>query len=177
ELRARREDARRGDLRGVGVGHAGHRHPQRLERASRRPPRPSRRGGARLPPHHGPLVGRAHDLVPGACRMKRKILAVVLRLVAWFAVATVCDRLLRVVWSSYAAALPTYAFTLGMLLTRLAIGAASTLTGGRVAAAIARGHRATVVVLGALLLAVFIPGHLPIWPSFPVWYHLTVLAS
>jgi len=107
----------------------------------------------------------------------RKILAVVVGLVAWFAVATVLDRLLRVAWPSYDRALPTYWFTLGMLFSRLAIGGVSTLAAGRVAAAIARGHRATVAVLGALLLAVFIPGHIRIWPHFPVWYHLVFLTS
>lgn len=109
--------------------------------------------------------------------MTRKIVAVVLGLGAWFVLATVCDRLMRLVWPSYAAAVPTFTFTLGMLFARLAIGAASTLTAGRVAAAIARGHRATVAVLGVLLLAVFIPGHVAIWPNFPVWYHLVFLAS
>ena len=109
--------------------------------------------------------------------MMRKILAVVLGLAAWFALATVLDLLLRAAWSSYAAALPSFSFTLGMLLLRLAIGAASTLAAGRVAAEIARGHRATVAGLGVLLLAVFIPGHIRIWAHFPIWYHLVFLAS
>ena len=109
--------------------------------------------------------------------MKRNIFAVVLGLVAWFAVATVCDRLLRLVWSSYDAAVPSFSFTLGMLLARQVIGAASTLSAGRVAAAVARGNRTAVAVLGVLLLAVFIPGHIMIWPRFPVWYHLLFLTS
>ncbi len=109
--------------------------------------------------------------------MIRKILAVVLGLVAWFAVATVCDRLLRLVWPSYDAAVRVFSFTLGMMVSRLVIGVVSTLAAGRAGAAIARGHRATVWVLGALLLAVFIPNHIAIWPHFPVWYHLVFLAS
>jgi hypothetical protein len=109
--------------------------------------------------------------------MTRKILAVVLGLVAWFAVATVCDRLLRLVWPSYDDAVRVFSFTFGMMLARQAIGVVSTLAAGRVGGAIARGHRVTVWVLAALLLAVFIPNHIAIWPHFPVWYHLVFLSS
>ena len=57
--------------------------------------------------------------------MKRRILAVVLGLVAWMVVATACDRLLRAAWPDYANALPTFAFSLGMLFARLRAGAPS----------------------------------------------------
>ena len=30
---------------------------------------------------------------------------------------------------------------------------------------------------GVLLLVVFIPQHVMLWDKFPVWYHLTFLAS
>jgi uncharacterized protein (DUF983 family) len=67
-------------------------------------------------------------------------------------------------------------FTLGMKLTRLAIGAAATFAAGAVAALIARSSW-TAVAIGALLLLGFIPQHISLWNKFPVWYHLTFLTS
>jgi len=32
-------------------------------------------------------------------------------------------------------------------------------------------------VLGAIILAAFIPAHIQIWAKFPVWYHLVFLAT
>jgi hypothetical protein len=107
----------------------------------------------------------------------RKIAAVVLGLAAWVVVASVADRLLRAAWPEYAAALPTFAFSLGMLCARQIEGAVATLATGRVVAAVAKGHRPTAVAAGIVLLLVFVPGHVRIWDKFPVWYHLLFLGS
>jgi hypothetical protein len=109
--------------------------------------------------------------------MKRRILAVVLGLLAWVVVASICDRLLRLAWPAYADGLPTFSFSLAMLLARQVEGAASTCAAGFVTAKVAKGHRATVVVTGVLLLLFFLPTHAMIWAKFPVWYHLLFLAS
>ena len=67
-------------------------------------------------------------------------------------------------------------FTLPMKLTRLSIGALTTLAAGAVTALLARSSR-TAVVTGALLLVMFIPQHISLWDKFPIWYHLTFLTS
>jgi len=50
----------------------------------------------------------------------------------------------------------------------------------------ARAHRrchplpaatADRLIAGLILLALFIPQHILLWPKFPVWYHLTFLLS
>jgi hypothetical protein len=110
-------------------------------------------------------------------KTKRKLASVIVGLVGWFAVATVCDRLLRVAWPEYAAAVATFAFSMGMLFARLAIGAGSTIAAGLAVGWLARGHRPTAVALGALLLLVFVPEHVMLWAKFPVWYHLVFLGS
>jgi hypothetical protein len=69
------------------------------------------------------------------------------------------------------------AFTLPMLLTRLAIGAVATVAAGLVTAAIARRSMRATLATGLLLLLMFIPNHISLWPRFPVWYHLTFLSS
>lgn len=107
----------------------------------------------------------------------RSVLGAVVGFVAWFAVATVLDRLLRVAWAGYAEALPTLSFSLGMMVARLAEGAVSTLAGGAVAAWIAQRRAGAVAATGVLLLVLFVPTHVMIWSKFPIWYHLTFLAS
>jgi hypothetical protein len=109
--------------------------------------------------------------------MKRRILAVVLGLVAWMVVATVCDRLLRAAWPDYASALPTFAFSLGMLFARLVEGAAATMAAGLVVAAIAKRHPPTAAAAGIVLLLFFVPTHALLWAKFPAWYHAAFLVS
>ncbi|HEY2513763.1 MAG TPA: hypothetical protein VGI39_23005 [Polyangiaceae bacterium] len=109
--------------------------------------------------------------------MKRKILGAVLGFFAWWVVATVLDRLLRLAWPHYAEVLKAFAFTLGMLIARLVEGAASTLAAGFVAAWVARKPGGAALATGVLLLALFVPTHAMIWDKFPVWYHLLFLSS
>jgi len=68
-------------------------------------------------------------------------------------------------------------FTLPMLVARLSISVVATFAAGLVTASIA--PRSTLVSLmpGMLLLVAFIPEHVSLWDKFPVWYHLTFLAS
>jgi hypothetical protein len=109
--------------------------------------------------------------------MMRKPLAAVAGLAAWFVVATVCDRALRLAWPRYAEALPTLSFSLGMLVARLVEGAASTIAAGAVVAWIARRGVAAPLAAGVLLLLLFVPTHAMLWSRFPVWYHLVFLGS
>lgn len=109
--------------------------------------------------------------------MLRKAGAVLWGLFAWVVISSVGDRLLRMGWPAYAAAEPTFAFTLGMMWTRLLLGAVSTLASGFVAGYICERDRGTVLVLGVFLLLLFLPVHYGLWTRFPVWYHLTFLVS
>jgi hypothetical protein len=109
--------------------------------------------------------------------VKRKILAAVAAFAAWFVLATVLDRALRLAWPRYAEVLPTLSFSLGMLVARLVEGAASTIAAGAVAAWIARRGRDAAVATGVLLLLLFVPTHAMLWTRFPVWYHLVFLGS
>ena len=109
--------------------------------------------------------------------MKRTVLAVVAGFFAWWVVATVLDRALRLSWPLYAQALPTLSFSVGMLAARLAEGVLSTLAAGAVAAWVGRGVPAAAIATGVLLLVFFVPTHAMLWSHFPVWYHLTFLGS
>jgi len=108
--------------------------------------------------------------------MGKQILGVVGGLMVWLVAALLAGVLLRSVWPEYVAASGDMSFTLPMKLTRLSIGALTTLAAGAVAALLARS-RWTAVVTGALLLAMFIPQHISLWDKFPIWYHLTFLTS
>ena len=108
--------------------------------------------------------------------MGKYIFGVVAGLMVWLAAVMAAGVLLRSVWPEYVAASGDMSFTLPMKLTRLSIGAMTTLAAGAVSAFIGRSRR-TAVVTGALLLLIFIPDHISLWNAFPVWYHLTFLSS
>ena len=107
------------------------------------------------------------------------VIAAVAGFFAWWIVATVLDRALRLAWPAYAVAFPTFTFSLGMLLARLVEGALCTIAAGAVAAWMGRrsSSRRAAVAMAALLLLFFVPTHAMIWSHFPVWYHLTFLGS
>jgi hypothetical protein len=109
--------------------------------------------------------------------MKRTLLAVFVALVSWVAVATVLNLLVRRGIPGYAAAEPAFAFTLGMQIARLVVGAAASLAAGAVAARIAPNDARAPWIAGVILLVVFLPGHVQLWHRFPLWYHLTFLVS
>jgi len=108
--------------------------------------------------------------------MGKRLLGVVVGLIAWFAVTAAAGVMLRATWPAYAAASGDLSFTLPMKLTRLSIGALTTLAAGAVTAWLA-GSSWAVAVTGALLLLFFIPEHISLWNKFPIWYHLTFLTS
>jgi hypothetical protein len=109
--------------------------------------------------------------------MKRPILAFVAGLVLWFVVLWLLNRGLRVFVSGYAAAEPNMSFTLGMLAARLTIAALASLVAGAVAAWLAPANARVPTLLGAALLAAFIPVHAQRWWLFPFWYHLVFLGT
>ncbi|HEY6823549.1 MAG TPA: hypothetical protein VI195_03870, partial [Steroidobacteraceae bacterium] len=95
----------------------------------------------------------------------------------WVVLISVLDRALRLLLAGYAAAEPTMSFTLGMLLSRLAIGALTSLAAGAIAAWIAPASTRLPVLLGITLLVAFIPVHARLWSLFPFWYHLVFLGT
>jgi O-antigen ligase len=103
--------------------------------------------------------------------------AVFTALVTWFFVATVINLALRAWWPHYHEAETAFNFTFAMKLTRLALGAISSLSAGLVAAWLGKGRMRAATFTGIVLLGLFVPGHYRIWDKFPVWYHLTFLVS
>jgi len=102
--------------------------------------------------------------------MKRSILALVTGLVIWAVVATLLNFGLRAGLPGYRVAEPAMTFTLGMKIARLTLGALASLAAGAAAGLIAPSKPGVRWVLGAVILALFIPSH-------PVWYHLTFLGT
>ena len=109
--------------------------------------------------------------------MKRAVVAFIVGLLAWAVIASLIDRLLRLSLAGYAAAEPKFAFTLGMLWARLSMAAVTSLLAGAVLGAIAPASKRTPWALGLVLLALFVPVHVGLWHTFPVWYHLTFLVT
>jgi len=109
--------------------------------------------------------------------MKRPVAAFLIALVVWALLVSLLDRLLRLTLAGYAAAEPAMHFTLGMMIARLAIAAITSVVAGAVAGRIAPRSRRTAFAVGAVLLIVFVPGHVRIWSLFPIWYHLTFLLT
>jgi hypothetical protein len=109
--------------------------------------------------------------------MARDILGVIAGLAVWIAFATVAGVTMRGAWPDYASVADAMRFTLPMMFARLAIGALATLAAGWVIAVIARRSMLARVTAGLLLLAGFVPQHIMLWDTFPVWYHLTFLVS
>jgi len=109
--------------------------------------------------------------------MKRSIFAVAAGLVVWMLVATLLNFGLRAGLAGYAQAEPTLAFTLGMKVARLILGALASLAAGAAAGLIAPSKTGPRWVLGAIILALFIPVHIQLWAKFPIWYHLVFLGT
>src|SRR5579859_4337678 len=109
--------------------------------------------------------------------MKRSILAVLAGLLVWAVVATLLNFGLRAGLPGYRLAEPAMTFTLGMKVARLILGALASLAAGATAGLIAPSKRGVTWLLGAIVLALFIPVHVYIWSKFPVWYHLAFLGT
>jgi hypothetical protein len=109
--------------------------------------------------------------------MKRPILAFAAGLLLWLVVVSVLNRGLRILVTGYAAAEPTFSFTLGMLLLRLLIAALTSLIAGAATQWIAPASPRVPLLLGATLLVAFIPVHVRLFSLFPLWYHLLFLIT
>jgi len=108
--------------------------------------------------------------------MLRTIGAVVAGAITWMVVVTLINFGLRFGWPAYAAVEHTLDFNLAMMLARLLMSAASSLVSGYVAAWIGRGDKPGWIS-GLLIMLLFLPDHIQLWPRFPAWYHLTFLIS
>ena len=107
----------------------------------------------------------------------KKVIGVVAGLAAWIAVVAVAGIIMRSTWPAYARVADAMTFTLPMMLARLSIGAVATLAAGWVTAALAPRPLLVRLIPGIILLAAFIPQHIALWHTFPIWYHLTFLLS
>ena len=108
--------------------------------------------------------------------MLRRIGAVLAGFAAFALVASGAVLMARAGWLAYAEAEPARAYSLTMLLVRLAAGASATFVGGWVAAKVDRGAGQATLLFGALLLAISVVWHIRIWDQYPVWYHLVWFA-
>ena|SRR5262252_6657978 len=109
--------------------------------------------------------------------MSKKIFGVVAGLVVWVAVVMVIGEIMRRSWPAYASVAAAMTFTLPMMVARLSIGALATVAAGFVTAIIVPRSAAARLMPGVILLVAFIPQHIMLWNTFPVWYHLTFLLS
>ena len=109
--------------------------------------------------------------------MKKSILAFILGLLVWAVVVTLINRGLRIGIPGYVAAERSLDFTLGMKIGRLLMAALASLAAGAVAGKMTGSTTRVAWILGAVLLAVFVPVHVQLWAKFPVWYHLTFLLT
>jgi hypothetical protein len=110
-------------------------------------------------------------------QVMRTIGAVAAGLVVWIVVATIGNLALRFSWPAYAAVEKAMAFTLGMLVARLILGALASLGAGFTVAWLGRRKPIAAWSLVILLLAIFIPVHYTLWHRFPAWYHVVFIAS
>jgi hypothetical protein len=109
--------------------------------------------------------------------MKRAVVGFIAGFLAWIVVVSLIDRMLRLVLAGYAAAEPLLTFTLGMMAARLGMAAVTSVLAGAALGAVAPANKRTPWVLGVVLVAIFIPMHIRVWHSFPLWYHLTFLLT
>lgn len=109
--------------------------------------------------------------------MWRTIAGILAGFVAWWVVASLLDRGLRLWLPGYLAAEPAMLFTLTMKIARLALGALSSVAAGALVRWIAPASRLAPWILGLALLALFVPDHIHLWNRFPIWYHLTFLVT
>jgi hypothetical protein len=109
--------------------------------------------------------------------MRRPILAFAAGLVLWMVVISVLNRGLRIFVSGYAAAEPIFSFTPEMLVLRLLIAAVTSLIAGAAVAWIAPSSPRVPLLVGATLLAAFIPVHVRLFSLFPPWYHFVFLVT
>ncbi len=110
--------------------------------------------------------------------MLKTIGAVVAGAVLWIVLVSIADRVMRAAWPEYQAALSAMAFTLPMMLARLAESTVALIIAAWATAKIAPDSRVAPWALALVMLAPFAPYHLlVIWAKFPIWYHAYFLTS
>ena len=107
--------------------------------------------------------------------MWRAGLGIVAGLAAWILIVSLIDRGLRLEIPNYAAAEHSLDFTLTMKVARLIMAAVTSLLAGTVVRLVAPASRFAPWIVGLVLVAVFLPEHIHLWPRFPIWYHLSFL--
>jgi hypothetical protein len=109
--------------------------------------------------------------------MGKTIVGVIAGLAAWVAIIVVAGMIMRLSWPAYASVADAKTFTLPMLVARLSIGALATVSSGCIATLVAPESMVARLLPGLILLVAFIPQHIALWETFPVWYHLTFLLT
>jgi hypothetical protein len=108
--------------------------------------------------------------------MLREIGGVVGGVITWFLIANVGNGILDATWPGYSEAEVAKAFTLGMLIVRLFLGAISSFCAGFVSAWITNRSVLAIKSVAGALLVIFLPV-ITLWERFPPWYHVVFLAS
>ncbi len=109
--------------------------------------------------------------------MLRSILAVIVSVISWLVIATICNWILRRLLPGYAAVEVAMTFTLTMMICRLVVGLISSLGAGFVCAAVAGRSRLAPKVAAVIVVLLFLPVHYMLWNKFPIWYHLFFLIT
>ena len=107
--------------------------------------------------------------------MWRTVASVIGGIVAWGVIVTILNFGLRAAIPGYHAAEATLQFTLSMKLGRLTEAALTSIATGAIIGMIAPAKRWAPLAVGLIVLALFVPEHVKLWNSFPVWYHLSFL--
>lgn len=109
--------------------------------------------------------------------MAKATISALVGFVIWFVAATLGNLLLRTLIPNYIAAEAVMAFTLPMLLARLAVGIFSSLVAGFACSYVARRSRKPIYVLSVIMVVFFLPVHYNLLAKFPIWYHVVFLGT
>ena len=109
--------------------------------------------------------------------MARAIAGVVAGVLVWILIATIGNLAVRAAWPGYAEVEAAMKFTPEMMMSRLLVGALSSLGAGWLTARITSQNRGAISALVGILIVVFIPVHYALWEKFPLWYHVVFFAS
>ena len=109
--------------------------------------------------------------------MVKATISVLVGFVIWFVAATLGNLLLRALIPTYIAAEAVMAFTLPMLLARLAVGFFSSLVAGFACSYVARRSPKLIYVLSIIMVLFFLPVHYNLLAKFPIWYHVVFLGT
>ena len=113
--------------------------------------------------------------------MWRTIASIICGLIAWAVVVTILNFGLRAAIPGYHAAelaLKTTGvmqFTGAMKAGRLIEAALTSLAAGAVVSLVDPSRKWAPWVVGLIVLGAFLPVHVALWHTFPLWYHLSFL--